>query len=217
MSLIRCDWIPACAGMTKFNILMTSTFQAMSLDSALVTLENEHEIVEQAKTDDGAFEVLYNFYFPKLYGYVIKRVGHREVAEDIVSGVFIKVFTKLNTYQKRECPFAAWIYRITTNALIDHYRKAGRNVEVTVEEFPDVADNGQNPEMNVALLEDQRRVRAVLEELPAKYQEIIQLKFFADLSNTEIAETMGISANNAGVLLYRALQKFEKVYQKSPL
>lgn len=175
-------------------------------------IENEAMLVEQAKTDDRAFEKLYNYYFPQIYGFIIKRAGQRELAEDIVSTVFMKVFTHLNDYEPKTSSFKSWVYKIATNTLIDHYRKSSVKNEFTVEEFPEVLDENQDPKKEMVLKEDQVKVRRILAELPAQYQEILLLKFFSQLSNIEISETLEISANNVGVLLYRALKKFDKVY-----
>lgn len=98
-------------------------------------IENEAMLVEQAKTDDRAFEKLYNYYFPQIYGFIIKRAGQKELAEDIVSTVFMKVFTHLNDYEPKTSSFKSWVYKIATNTLIDHYRKSSVKNEFTVEEF----------------------------------------------------------------------------------
>ncbi|MDP1709664.1 MAG: sigma factor, partial [Candidatus Komeilibacteria bacterium] len=61
-------------------------------------LENEAVLVEQAKNNDEAFDILYRFYLPKIYGYVLKRTGRVEAAEDIVSETFLSVFCNLKKY-----------------------------------------------------------------------------------------------------------------------
>ena len=55
----------------------------------------EIDLVERAKTDDQAFAALYDIYFLKIYYFILKRVGHKQTTEDIVSAVFIKVFTNI--------------------------------------------------------------------------------------------------------------------------
>lgn len=174
----------------------------------------EEVLVERAKTDEAAFVELYNLYFPKMYGYIIKRTGQREIAEDIVSGVFIKIFTNLKTYTRQECAFSAWIYTVATNALVDHYRKAARHPEIMPEEMPEISDDRQDIKGMQEVEDDRRSVRLALKQLPVRYEQILNLKFFADLSNQEIAQSLGIKANNVGVLLYRALAKFEDVFQQ---
>jgi RNA polymerase sigma-70 factor (ECF subfamily) len=178
-------------------------------------LENEVILVREATTEEAAFETLYNHYFPQIYGYVLKRIGRVEVAEDIVSEVFLKVFTKLKAYRESEGTFRSWLFTVATNTLIDYCRKSSVRLEMTVEEMPETIDDHQDQIHHMKHLEDKVLIRAVLDQLPAKYQKVLHLKFFSELSNIEIAESLNISANHVGVLLYRALKKFEDVYSKN--
>lgn len=177
-------------------------------------LENEAQLVREAATEEAAFEALYNHYFPQIYGYILKRIGRVEVAEDIVSEVFLKVFTKLQAYRETEGTFRSWLYTVATNTLIDYCRKSSVKLELTVEEMPETIDDDQDQVRYMRKLEDQVMIRTVLDQLPEKYQKVLHLKFFGELSNIEIAESLSISANHVGVLLYRALEKFEQAYAK---
>ncbi len=176
-------------------------------------LSEEAELVERAKTDEAAFEMLYHNYFDRIYGFTYKRVGNVEETQDIVSTTFMKAFSSLTSYQNQNCPFKAWLYRIATNCIIDFFRKNGRSHVITVEELPEVVDITQNHLETVIKNDEARQVRIVLAELAPKYQQVLQLKFFGELSNGEIAEVLGVSANNAGVIIYRALESFQKKYQ----
>ena len=177
-------------------------------------LENEPEIVEQAKKDDQAFEILYHHYFPKIYGYIFKRVGNHETTEDIVSITFVKVFTNLSKYNNKGYTFGAWVYKIATNNLVDHYRKQGRNKEVGIEEANEIKDESLTPEDQVQISQDKESIKVIINKLPKRYQKVLNLKFFAELSITEIAHVMDISENNSRVLTFRALKKFHKLYEK---
>jgi RNA polymerase sigma-70 factor (ECF subfamily) len=185
----------------------------MGQDNENLKKRRELDLIERAKTDSDAFEELYDDYFPHIYGFIFKRTGQRETAEDIVSVIFIKVFTCLNQYKEKKCSFKSWVYTIALNTLIDHYRKHSVKNEVVVEEFPEIIDDRQDQVQGLISTEDQRMVREVLKKLPVAYQKILNLKFFSELSNREISEILAISPNHVGVLLYRALKKFKKVYQ----
>lgn len=179
-------------------------------------LENEPDLIMHAKADDDrAFEILYDYYFPRIYSYILKRTGQRETAEDIVSGIFLKVFMNLKDYKpgSHKFSFAAWIFRIATNHLTDHYRKKGKREIVDIDGIG-LVDGNSDLEYGTDLLLEREAIRETLKRLPPKYQEVIQLKYFTELSNHEIAAVLGISVNNAGVLLYRALRKFQKNHQK---
>ncbi|NCT55014.1 sigma-70 family RNA polymerase sigma factor [Candidatus Falkowbacteria bacterium] len=181
----------------------------------LAGLDNENILVERAKTDDNAFSILYDFYFPRIYGFIFKRVGGKEVAEDIVSAVFMKAFTNLNSfYPQREASFSAWLYRIASNQLIDHYRYAGRRPTVALENINEPGDDRQNPQIDFLRQEERSLVERALMSLADKDREILTLKFYAELEPSEIADILKTNANNVGVMAYRALQKFKAIYQK---
>jgi RNA polymerase sigma-70 factor (ECF subfamily) len=180
-------------------------------------LDNEDQIVEQAKTDDQAFGVLYSHYFPKVYGFLLKRVGNREVAEDLMSETFIKVFTNIKKYQGRGVPFGAWLFKIATNNLFDYYRKTGRRPKVDIEAITPIKDEKIDQSEQTQIELDRELVNKIILEIPKKYQEILQLKFFAELSYQEISVTLGITENNARVLIFRALKIFQKYHQKYEL
>lgn len=176
-------------------------------------LVDEATLVERAKTDDEAFDILYQFYLPKIYGYILKRIGRPEAAEDIVSETFLSVFCHLKKYQSRNCSFSAWIYRIATNKLIDYYRRSDKHPEISLEEIQNKPDTTDSALVRVIKQEEGQKVRLIIEKLPVRYQKVLQLKFFAELSNEELAAALGVSVNNARVLLHRALRKFKKSYE----
>ncbi len=178
-------------------------------------MENEDEIVEKAKSDDAAFGVLYNHYFSQIYGYLYKRTGSHENTEDLVSTTFMKVFCNLKEYKAKGGTFRAWLYRIATNNLIDYYRKTSKRKDVDIEKISEPrAEDRLEPEQYAESEQNRVLVQEALKELPERYQKILYLKFFGELSNIEIAESMGISANNAGVVIHRALNNFQKIYKK---
>jgi len=171
----------------------------------------ESELVEQAKTDEQAFAKLYDQYFGKIYAFVVKRVSHQETAEDIVSETFMKVFLNLSKYESRGYTFGAWLYKIAGNLVIDHYRKHGR--EKTAELEPEIYENlaGEtNLEKDVNNQQLRQLLNSVLNKLPEQEREVIELKFFAQMSNQEISVATSLSANHVGVIVYRGLKKLSK-------
>jgi RNA polymerase sigma-70 factor (ECF subfamily) len=173
----------------------------------------ERDLVERARHDDRAFTELYQRYFPEMYAFMVKRLGQREKAEDLVSELFLKLCQNLQKYQPQACSFRSWFYRVATNLLIDYTRKSSVKYERTVEEFPEIEDPKLDETERYARSEEGKMVRKVLATIPMRYQQLLELKFFSELSNNEIAETLGETANNVGVLIHRALKKFEEAYQ----
>jgi RNA polymerase sigma-70 factor, ECF subfamily len=177
-------------------------------------LENEAGIVARAKNDDAAFEILYDFYFPRIYGYVFKRLGNREASEDILSATFLKAFINIKNYQSRGFSFGAWLYRIATNNLMDHYRRQKPGAEVELEEEVAGEISADDPAAAVERKQERQAIEKVLNQLPARYREIIQLRFFAELEIEEIASALKISKTHASVLIHRALKSFKNKYQE---
>lgn len=188
-------------------------FPRYTMEGAKNILENEAEIVAKAKSDDAAFEILYNFYFPRIYGYVFKRLGNREVSEDILSATFLKAFTNIQKYQSRGFSFGSWLYRIATNNLMDYYRRQKPGAEVNLEEAAAGNLSGDDPAAAVEHKQERAEIEKVLNKMPARYREVIQLRFFAELEIEEIASALKISKVHASVLIHRALKCFKNKYK----
>src|SRR5688572_28570759 len=90
----------------------------------MVDVDEVQDLVERAQGGDGgAFGELYERFSPEIQRYLLRQVrGHREAAEDLTEEVFVKALRRLGGYQARGLPFAAWLYRIARNHLIDHVR-----------------------------------------------------------------------------------------------
>lgn len=180
--------------------------------------EDHNALAERAATDEQAFEELYNAYLDQIYGFVMKRVGHTQTCEDIVSDVFRKVFTNLEAFDQSKASFRTWIYRIANNTIIDHYR-VNRNPSkppvVDIDEMIDLATDAQTPEEVYLTAEQQEFIHACIDELPEKYQKIVQLKYLEEMPHEEIAEIMEMSVNNVSVTAHRAVKKMKVIIEKS--
>jgi RNA polymerase sigma-70 factor (ECF subfamily) len=179
-----------------------------------INLENEVELVERAKTDEAAFTLLYNHYFPRIYGYIFKRTGNREVSEDVLSATFLKAFTNLKKYQSRGFSFGAWLYRIATNNLTDYYRRNKNGAEISLEDVGDSLVGKEDSTDDLGKKQDRLAIEKAFSCLPARYREVLQLRYFAELDIEEVAETLKISKVHASVLIHRALKCFKNKYQE---
>jgi len=89
-----------------------------------MNLEQEGELVERAKSNSKAFGKLYDWYYVKIIGYVLKRTASIEVAQDVTSEVFFKALKNLGQFHWRGIPFSSWLYRIATHEITNHFRKS---------------------------------------------------------------------------------------------
>jgi RNA polymerase sigma-70 factor (ECF subfamily) len=179
------------------------------------TLEHKKDfdpqIVELAKTDKEAFAKLYDFYFPKVYAFVMSKTGSSAAAEDIVSDVFMKILENLPKYRDRGLPFTAWLFTVTRNILFDFYAKQKRGETTALEEGLEIKDEKKDfqPDDQARRGELKDKVKQVMDKLPERELSILQLKFFSGLNNREIALVLNLSESNVGIILYRVLRKIK--------
>lgn len=181
-----------------------------SLKSALQPSSNRLEsLLEDAKNgNDAAFSKLYDLYFDKIFRFAFYRVSHKEVAEDITEEVFIRAFTSLSSLGKSSS-FESWLYQIARNRIIDYYR--AKKLLLPIDDLENTLEYETNVIDSVNLQFDQKVFLKVLRELPNDQQTIIRLKFYEDLSNSEIADITGKTEGSIRVTQHRALAKLKEL------
>jgi RNA polymerase sigma-70 factor (ECF subfamily) len=174
-------------------------------------LNEEQQLVEDAKTDSASFGKLYDYYFPKIYGYIAAKVNDRDDVEDLVSTTFMKALENLPKYEWRGIPFAAWLFTIARNTLNNYYVKSGKNRHLELDEGRLVVDKDKNesPMKKAEQEELADKVKKVLNNLPEREITVVQLKFFSQMTNREIMDITGLSESNVAVILYRTLRKIK--------
>ncbi len=181
-----------------------------SLKSAFQPASNRLEsLLEDAKNgSDAAFSKLYDLYFDKIFRFAFYRVSHKEVAEDITEEVFIRAFTSLSSLGKASS-FESWLYQIARNRIIDYYR--AKKLLLPIDDLENTLEYETNVIDSVNLKFDQKVFLKVLRELPNDQQTIIRLKFYEDLSNSEIADITGKTEGSIRVIQHRALAKLKEL------
>lgn len=171
----------------------------------------ELELVSKARLGDkNSFAVLYDVYVKKIYDFIYFKTLNKELAEDLVSQVFLKALKNIN--KSKTDNFAAWLFLIAKRTVIDHYRsfKELKNIE----DCWDLADGSDlisvvnnNLEFN--------KIKSALNKLSASDREVIIMRFWLDLSFKEIAADLGKSEGAVKMLFVRALEKLR--HNISPL
>ena len=134
-------------------------------------------------------ENLYKEYHDKVFSYIRARVERQEDAEDLCADVFVKVFRTAADYDPSRSAPGTWIYAITRNTVIDHYRRMR-----PVDELPEeLSEEDSLPEDGVLQTEMLQALAAAMERLPEDLTDIIVLCYYDRLPLTQVAERMGIS------------------------
>ena len=138
--------------------------------------------------DRGAFEVLYQRYARPVFGLALRRLGDRGRAEDAVQETFASIWRAARTYKPERGPGAPWLYGVARNAIVD--RSRARNEPPA--EAPDEPSLEAGPDERAEGSWVQWRVHRALETLPEREREVIALAYWSDLSQSEVAEKLGI-------------------------
>lgn len=176
----------------------------------------ESEIVELAKKDSNYFGTLYDKYFEQIFRFCFKRLGGMEdTAGDITQQVFIKAMAHLNRYEDRGLPFSSWLYRIAQNEISMFFRKEKKNFTVAVDENR-IQDLASEANLDAYMtMEDQTQLIEFLNELEEDQLDLIELRFFQELSFKEIASIYDITEANAKMRTYRILERIGKKWKNS--
>jgi RNA polymerase sigma-70 factor (ECF subfamily) len=152
----------------------------------------------------------YQEYFPRLFAYVYARVGSPHLAEDLVADVFERAFTKADSLRS-DAAFSTWLFTIARNVIISHVRRYSRETIVDPEVMREIAPARESVESEVLMKEELNAVAALVRTFPQREQDIISLKFDAELPNSQIAEIMGLSEPNVRVIIFRTLRKLREL------
>ncbi len=171
--------------------------------------EQLKDILKKAQSgNEEAFGLIYDHLAAKIYKFIYFRVGHKEIAEDILSDTFVKGWQKISQINS-PAALSAWLYQIAKNNIIDYYRIKKETVNITdVENF---LEDEVNPIDDTNLNIEQKKLLEVLKELPEEQQEVIKYKFFEDLENEEIAYIIGKTEGAVRVIQHRAITKLKEL------
>jgi len=175
--------------------------------------------IEKAKTGDQvAFTFLLDFFWNEVYGFMLKRTQNETDTEDIVIETFAKAFDRIATYNP-DYAFNTWLIAIAKNVHIDLLRKKRSSlfIEITDEEDRrayNVADSTPSAEDNIIKEQNLSRLLQCIRQIKPQYQEVIQLRYFQELSYQEIADQLGEPLNNVKVKILRAKKLLLEVLKK---
>jgi RNA polymerase sigma-70 factor (ECF subfamily) len=174
--------------------------------------DEERVYVERARQGDpSAIGWLYDRYFDRIYRYVLFKVGNPEEAEDVAEAVFLRMIEAIATFQWQGTSFAAWLYRIAHNQVVDLLRQRTRRPQVDLDPLASmlVAETG-DPQAWAEAADMRAQLREALGRLTELQAQVIALKFGGGLSNAEVGRLLGRTEGAVKALQYSALQNLYK-------
>ena len=174
----------------------------------MLTLLTQAQIIDKIGSSAAeSFAELYEQYLPKVYRYVKYRITDTHLAEDLTSIVFEKALTKFKSYRSEKAGFSTWIFAIARNTLIDHYRVSHKEQTVPLGDPVRAGNPEISPEEEGEKAEEIQFLNGCIAQLSPPEQEIISLKFGAEMTNRQIARVLNLTESNVGIIIYRAVRK----------
>jgi RNA polymerase sigma-70 factor (ECF subfamily) len=164
-------------------------------------------IVARAQAgDQSAFQLIYEHFADPLFRYLYARCGDASLAEELAGDLWVRVVERLPRFQLQGddhvAAFAAWLYQIARNLVIDMYRRRG---EQHVDLPETLVAPAARPDEQILAAEAEQELRSVIEQLTPEQREVILLRFFEERSNAEVARLTGRSEGAVKVMQHRAL------------
>jgi len=168
-----------------------------------------------------AMTFLMERYRKSLLSMIFKMVRNQDDADDLTMETFAKAFRNLHRFEAKFA-FSTWLFKIGSNHTIDFLRQKrlrttslsyqyndGKGENFTI----DVASGDRNPEQDLLRNQKHEQLRSIVEQLPAKYQTLVQMKYFEELSIEEIQQRLGIPENTVKIQLFRARNLIQEVLE----
>jgi RNA polymerase sigma-70 factor (ECF subfamily) len=178
------------------------------------------QYIDKAKLGDQvAFTFLLDSYWNEVYGFMLQRTENETDAEDITIETFSKAFDKIATYNP-EFQFNTWLIAIAKNVHIDLLRKKKSSLFIDITDEEDdiaysVADTSPSAEDKLITEQNLSRLLQFIKELKPAYQEVIQMRYFQEMSYQEIADDLEEPLNNVKIKLLRAKKLLAEIIIKS--
>ena len=144
-------------------------------------------------------EELWDKVTPRLYGYLINTLKDASLADDILQNTWLKAIEALPKFESRGKGFSAWIFSIARNEMRMHWRKNGHDVPYD-QKLHDVSEERNDQEDKIFLTQ-------IVEKLGEEEQELINLRYIADLSFLEISKLLNVNLVAVRVKMHRALSR----------
>lgn len=181
-------------------------------------MEIKHAIERAKKNDQMAFNFLLDRFWNDVYGFQLKRTENENDAEDITIQTFSKAFDKIATYNE-DYEFKTWLFTISKNIHIDLLRKRKSTIsnisrKDETDDFHDIIDESPSPEDDLITEQNLAKLLRDIKKLKPHYQEVINLRYFQELSYLEISEQLNEPINNVKVKLLRAKKLLAEIIKK---
>ncbi len=146
-----------------------------------------------------------------VYGFFYRMTNSRELSEDLVQDVFLRILRYRDTYEPKTS-FTAWMYGIARNAMIDQMRKRRPEASLDNDSMPEVPTRDEPMDERLRARQESEMLQRALGSLPADKREVLILARYQDLRYDEIGRILGCEANAVKQRVFRAVKMLSDRY-----
>jgi len=163
-------------------------------------------------TDKPDVAEIYETYYSKIYNFIFFKLLHRQITEDLVGEIFLKVATHIGSYDSEKGEVSTWIYTIASNTLYDYLRRRNKLVPLTLDELHDDARLSVDFSEQSSLIQDENRreMYIALSKLDERTRDIISEKYFLEKTIKTIAEEKNMNESTVSTIHNRGLEALRK-------
>ncbi len=168
-------------------------------------------MAHQAVTDEQSFTMLYEHFFPRVYQYLVSKTHDHNLADEIVSRTFFKMYDHLSDYNPTKGAFSTWLFRIAQNELASYYRQNNyRTAEELSDDMPLTVPHWEEPEEIALTRERNDELKAALGKLSRRDRHIVEMTYWLGMKSEDIAEALDMRPNSVRVVLKRSRETLKK-------
>ncbi len=172
------------------------------------------ELAARAVDDDSAFTELYQHFFPRVYHFLLSKTKDANMADELVSRTFFKMYQNLGAYDADKGAFSTWLFTIARNEHLLYLRCADKIDPGEIEEDRLVAPEFEMPEVQTLKKEQAELLKAAIKQLPERDQRILVMTYWLNMKSEAIAAELGMTAGSVRTGLTRARASLKKILEK---
>jgi RNA polymerase sigma-70 factor (ECF subfamily) len=172
----------------------------------------ERALVARARVDPHAFGELYDFYLPRIHGFIARRLVDHAAAEDVTAMTFERALAAIRSGRLQNQAFGGWLYRVAANAVVDHVRRSRRSVPFGRRATDGGPDDGDELEIGDERAEraltaalDRDTLRRALAQVSPHHRQLLVLRYLDGLGTDELCALLQCSPATLAVRHHRAL------------
>lgn len=177
-------------------------------------IEEQQKLIKEAIAGISAsFGSLYDHYQPIVYRFIYLKVSHREEAEDLTHQVFLSAWQNISEFKiKKDASFIGWLYQISRNKVIDHYRT--KKPTTDIDAIVDPPETGKSNEETADFRIKIKIVKRAIPLLNEIEQDVVIMRFVEDLTSKEMAEILKKSEGSIRLIQHRAIKKLKDILKQ---